>query len=268
MKNHRARLPSAAERAIGQPIKLRHLRIQCPPSRPFPKRGKGRDGGLTLSASHPELNNPLSAIAMHTELIDSKTDDERLKKHIEMIGDQAERATVIVKNLLSFSRKTDQSKDVISVNEAIESSVALRVYELNLDNINVIQELDKNNPYTLADFRQLQQIFLNIINNAAYAMKEANGKGELLIETWTIGDIIRISFTDDGPGIPADKIDRIFEPFYTTKDVGQGTGLGLSICYGILEEHGGRIYAESRDGNGATFVVELPLVRDTFDVPL
>jgi signal transduction histidine kinase len=91
-------------------------------------------------------------------------------------------------------------------------------------------------------------------------MMEAHGRGMLVIQTKRLGDMMRIRFADDGPGIPADKLDRIFEPFFTTKDVGKGTGLGLSICYGIVQEHGGRIWAESEEGKGALFVVELPII--------
>lgn len=225
-------------------------------------------GELVSGVAH-ELNNPLSAVAMHTELLDSKiNDDENLTKHLETISAQTDRAISIVKNLLSFSRKQEPCRDVVSINEAVESSLLLRSYDLNLDNIEVVLELDRNQPKTLADFRQLQQIFLNLISNAEQSMNEAHGGGKLIIESYTIGEMVRVSFADDGLGIPEDKKERIFEPFFTTKDVGKGTGLGLSICYGIIEEHGGYIYAQNTDGGGATFIVELPLTIETFDCPL
>lgn len=224
-------------------------------------------GELVSGVAH-ELNNPLSAVAMHTELLGSKVSDEDAMKHIDTISEQTERAISIVKNLLSFSRKQEPRRDLISVNEAVESSLSLRSYDLNLDNIEIILELDRNNPKTLADFRQLQQVFLNLINNAAQSMSEAHGKGRLVIESYTVDDMVRVSFSDDGAGIPEGKKERIFEPFFTTKDVGKGTGLGLSICYGIIEEHGGCIFTENTDGGGATFVVELPETLETFDCPL
>ncbi|MCJ7743646.1 MAG: HAMP domain-containing histidine kinase, partial [Dehalococcoidales bacterium] len=108
------------------------------------------------------------------------------------------------------------------------------------------------------DYFQMQQDFLNLIVNAESVMLEAHGKGKLAITTERVNGVIKVTFTDDGPGITKENMKRIFQPFFTTKEVGKGTGLGLSICHGIVSEHGGRIYAESEFGRGATFVVELP----------
>jgi CheY-like chemotaxis protein len=112
----------------------------------------------------------------------------------------------------------------------------------------------------MADAAQLQQVFLNIILNAEIEMIAAHDKGTLLVRTEKINNTIRVSFKDDGPGIPKEDMERIFEPFFTTREVGQGAGLGLSVCYGIISQHGGKIYAESKLGKGATFIVELPVV--------
>jgi CheY-like chemotaxis protein len=117
-------------------------------------------------------------------------------------------------------------------------------------------------PITVADGGQLQQVFLNIIANAETEMKLAHGKGKLLIKTKKLANNIRISFKDDGPGIARENMDRIFDPFFTTREVGQGTGLGLSMCHGIVAEHGGRIWTESKLGQGATFFVDLPIVAE------
>jgi CheY-like chemotaxis protein len=117
-------------------------------------------------------------------------------------------------------------------------------------------------PVTIADAGQLQQVFLNLIVNAETEMKLARGSGRLSIKTEQIDNNIRVSFKDDGPGIAEENLERIFNPFFTTRQVGQGTGLGLSVCYGIVSEHGGRIYAESKLGKGATFIVELPIVTE------
>jgi signal transduction histidine kinase len=108
----------------------------------------------------------------------------------------------------------------------------------------------------------MQQVFINIVLNAEQSMIEAHGQGKIDITTERLRNIIRISFTDDGPGIPPDIINRIFDPFFTTKEVGKGTGLGLSICYGIITKQGGRLYAKSPPGKGATFVIELPVNSD------
>ena len=126
--------------------------------------------------------------------------------------------------------------------------------------IKVITHLDPELPATIADGGQLQQVFLNLIVNAETEMDLAHGKGRLSIKTEKIDDTIRISFKDDGAGISKENMDKIFNPFFTTREVGQGTGLGLSMCHGIIAEHNGRIYAESKSGKGATFVVELPIV--------
>jgi signal transduction histidine kinase len=113
----------------------------------------------------------------------------------------------------------------------------------------------------MADAFQLQQVFINIIINAEHFITEAHGRGTLTITTEQVGNIIRASFADDGPGISKENLGHLFDPFFTTKEVGKGTGLGLSISYGIITEHGGRIYAESELGKGATFVIELPVTN-------
>jgi two-component system NtrC family sensor kinase len=193
-------------------------------------------------------------------LLLEEVEDEGTRRYVQKLKGQTDRANTIVKNLLSFARRHEPRKSYISINECLTRTVELRAYELNLDNIQVILRLDDNLPKTMADFNQLQQVFLNIVTNAHQVMMEAHGRGMLVIQTKRLGDMMRIRFADDGPGIPADKLDRIFEPFFTTKDVGKGTGLGLSICYGIVQEHGGRIWAESEEGKGALFVVELPII--------
>jgi len=216
-------------------------------------------GELISGVTH-ELNNPLAAISMYSELLIEEVADEGIQRTLRKLKAQADRAGAIVRNLLSFARKHEPRKSYISINECVARTVELRAYELNLDNIQVVLRLDDSLPNTMADFNQLQQVFLNIITNAHQVMTEARGRGTLVIQTRRAGDMIQVRFTDDGPGIPADKLDRIFEPFFTTKDVGKGTGLGLSICYGIVQGHGGRIYAESEEGMGARFVVELPII--------
>jgi CheY-like chemotaxis protein len=127
-------------------------------------------------------------------------------------------------------------------------------------NIKVTTELDPDLPRTIADAGQLQQVFLNIILNAETAMITAHGGGNLLVKTERIDDAIRVSIKDDGPGIARKNLEKIFDPFFTTRDVGKGAGLGLSVCHGIVTGHGGKIYAESKFGKGATFIVELPIV--------
>jgi len=131
---------------------------------------------------------------------------------------------------------------------------------MEVNNIQVITQFDSDLPRTMVDANQLQQVFLNIVLNAEKEMTAAHHRGKLSVKTEKIDSSIRVSFADDGPGISKGHLDRVFDPFFTTREVGDGTGLGLSICHGIVTAHNGRIYAESKPGKGATFVVELPLV--------
>jgi signal transduction histidine kinase len=145
------------------------------------------------------------------------------------------------------------------VSDIIDDVLQLRAYEHRVNDITVKTSLDPELPEIMADYHQLQQVFLNIVLNAESVMVDANGKGTLTITAERAGGSIKISFRDDGPGIPRKNLAYIFDPFFTTKEVGKGTGLGLSICYGIVTEHGGKIYAQNNPDRGATFVVELPI---------
>jgi CheY-like chemotaxis protein len=128
--------------------------------------------------------------------------------------------------------------------------------------IKVTTELDPDLPVTTIDTGQMQQVFLNIVLNAEIEMKKAHQRGNLKVKTERVNNTIRVSFKDDGPGITKKNLERIFEPFFTTREVGEGAGLGLSVSYGIITQHGGKIYAKSRLGKGATFIVELPIVNE------
>jgi two-component system NtrC family sensor kinase len=149
----------------------------------------------------------------------------------------------------------------------LERTVELRNYELSVNNIEIVRELDRNLPKTIADAHQLQQVFLNIMTNAEHAMLQANGRGRLVLRSRADlqNNNIIVEFIDDGPGIPEAQLSKIFDPFFTTKEVGKGTGLGLSLSYGIIKEHGGNIYAISKPGEGATFVIELPIIGKLMD---
>ena len=221
-------------------------------------------GQLIAGVAH-ELNNPLTAVVGFAQLLQAADVDEKIKADLKRIYQQAQRAVKIVDNLLDFARRRPPRREFVNVNEVIEQALAFRAYELRVHNIRVLTDLAPRLPWTLADFHQLQQVFLNIIINAEQAMSEAHGKGTLTVRSGvrvrkTGEQVIRVEFQDDGPGIPPDILPRIFDPFFTTK-IGKGTGLGLSIAYGIISEHGGRIWAESELGKGATFIVELPVAE-------
>jgi two-component system NtrC family sensor kinase len=219
-------------------------------------------GELAAGVAH-ELNNPLAAVQAYAQLLCERTDlDATAKGDMETIYGEAVRASKITSNLLSFAREHKPEKRLVSMNQVVAKSLELHAYRMKVSNIEVELDLDPDLPLTMADFHQLQQVFVNIIANAEQAMTDANGGGRLLIQTRKNDRFIHIGFTDNGPGIPEKDLKRIFDPFFTTKDVGKGTGLGLSICYGIVQGHRGNMYAPSTAGKGATFVVEIPIVPE------
>jgi len=216
-------------------------------------------GEMASGIAH-EINNPLTSVIGFAQLLIQKDIPEDIGEDVKIINDGAQRVASIVKRLLTFAHQHKPERTYVNINDIIATTLDLRAYEIETSNIKVITQLDPDLPSTMADGGQLQQVFLNIIINAETEMKLAHGKGNLFIKTETMDNTIRISFKDDGPGIAKENLERIFEPFFTTREVGKGTGLGLSVCHGIVTEHGGRIYAESELGKGATFIVELPLV--------
>ena len=215
-------------------------------------------GELASGVAH-ELNNPLTGIIGFSELLLKKNIAEEIKEDLKIINREAQRTALVVRNLLTFARRHETSKEPVDINQAIQSVLDLRAYEQKVHNIEVVANFDPNLPKTTADLFRLQQVFVNIIINAEHFMTEAHGRGTLTITTESDGDVIRASFADDGPGIREENIRHLFDPFFTTKEVGKGTGLGLSICHGIVTEHGGQIYAESESKKGATFTLELPV---------
>ena len=219
--------------------------------------------GELISGIAHELNNPLTGVMGYSQLLQMRGDlDERARDSLVKINNLATRCQKIVQNLLSFARKQKPERTLTSVNEILDRTVELRSYELQVNNIEILLELDPHLPRTIADAHQLQQVFLNVITNAEQAMLEAKGRGRLTIRTRSdsAGGRVIIEIADDGPGIPEQHLTRIFDPFFTTKEVGKGTGLGLSLSYGIIKEHAGNIYARSRLGEGSTFVIELPII--------
>lgn len=217
--------------------------------------------GEMLSGVAHELNNPLTGIIGFSELMLDKEPPQKIKKDIQKINSEALRCKKIVQNLLTFARRHKPERELININDIIQMTLELREYDLRVNNISVVTNLDMAMPMTMADSYQIQQVFLNIVNNAQQAMLDDKGKGTLTISTSHKNSVITIKFTDTGPGIAAENINRIFDPFFTTKGVGKGTGLGLSISYGLIKEHGGNIYVMSRNKKGTTFTIELPVVK-------
>lgn len=217
-------------------------------------------GQLVSGIAH-ELNNPLTSIMGYAQLLLGRGASKAPGTEIKLIFEEAERARRIVKNLLFFARQTQPERTRVDVNEIVERTVALRGYELKIENIAMRCELASDLPPTLADPHQLQQVVLNLLVNAEQAILEGRGRGHIYVRTRTIsGSRLAIEVSDDGPGIPPEIASRIFDPFFTTKPPGIGTGLGLSIVYGIVEQHGGEVAFENLRAGGAKFTVELPLL--------
>jgi PAS domain S-box-containing protein len=216
-------------------------------------------GEMASGIAH-EINNPLTGVIGYAQLLMGKDIPGDIKNEVKVIHDGAQRVAGVVKRLLTFARQQKPQRDYVSINELIETTLAFRTYELETNSIKVSTYFAPELRATIADGAQLQQVFLNLIVNAETEMKLAHGKGKLSIRTEAIDDTMRISFKDNGPGIAKENMARLFDPFFTTREVGQGTGLGLSVCHGIIAEHNGQIYAESKRGQGATFIVELPIV--------
>jgi len=214
-------------------------------------------GQLVSGVAH-EVNNPLTAILGFADLLMGSPDlPETARKDLRVILQEAQRTKQIVQNLLSFARQMPPQRKPVQLNAVLRRTVQLRAYDFHSHGVEVIEQLDQDLPYVIGDSHQLQQVFLNILNNAYDAVRETGRPARIEIMTVRLGNSVEISFRDNGYGISVP--DRIFDPFFTTKEVGKGTGLGLSICYGIVHEHGGEIFCHNNtDEAGATFFVRLP----------
>jgi PAS domain S-box-containing protein len=215
-------------------------------------------GQLVSGVAH-EVNNPLTAILGFADLLLEQPEvPECARKDLRIIMQEAQRTKQIVQNLLSFARQMPPQRSPVQVNDIVRRTLALRNYDFASHGVQVVERFDERLPQIVGDAHQLQQVFLNILNNAYDAVRETNRPGHIEVSTrFAPEGLVEISFSDNGDGILYP--DRIFDPFFTTKEVGKGTGLGLSICYGILREHGGEITCRNNPGQGATFTVRLPL---------
>ena len=213
--------------------------------------------GQLISGVAHELNNPLTAILGYSQLLTSSGQLGPLGiEYSEKLYKQAQRTHRIVQNLLSFARQHKPERMPVQLNQILEDTLALRDYDLRVSNVRIHLDFSEDLPSTAADPHQLQQVFLNLVNNAVDAILEKSAEGDLWVRTGRNGDHLFVEFVDSGPGVQ--DASRVFDPFYTTKPVGKGTGLGLSICYGIVTEHGGTIRVKNVPGRGASFTIELP----------
>jgi PAS domain S-box-containing protein len=218
-------------------------------------------GQLVSGVAH-EVNNPLTAILGFADLLmESRELPESARKDMRVILQEAQRTKQIVQNLLSFARQMPQQRRPVQLNPILRRTVQLRSYDFHSHGVEVNEEFDETLPEVIGDSQQLQQVFLNIMNNAYDAVHEINRPPRIDIVTTNHDGHVEIWFRDNGHGIT--NPEKIFDPFFTTKEVGKGTGLGLSICYGIVREHGGEILCHNNENDeGATFIVRLPAVSE------
>jgi PAS domain S-box-containing protein len=218
-------------------------------------------GQFVAGIAH-ELNNPLQGVLGHLELMRATgAFPKQLRREMQTIYREADRAAKIVRNLLVFAGSRRLVRRSVSLPAVLQKVVALRQASCRSLDIEVVRHYDEHLPRVLSDPLLLHQVFLNIIMNAEHAVAATGRPGRVEIRA-TVGDSpdrVVVSVRDTGPGIAPDALTRIFEPFYTTKDVGKGTGLGLAIAYGIVQEHGGQISAANHPEGGAIFRVELPV---------
>jgi signal transduction histidine kinase len=246
----RARLLARAERSVEN---LQRLQAQMVQTEKLVSLGQ-----LAAGAAH-EINNPLTAILGYSDLLaDDATLPEKTRGVAAKIRDQARRTKTLVGNLLSFARQVPAERTLLDLNTVVTNAVQLRALDLKHSGAKIEMKLESVLPGVRGDGNQLMQVFFNIINNAVDAMDSHSGGGTLTIKTMRDRANVVISFSDSGPGIKEPH--RVFDPFYTTKPIGKGTGLGLSICFGIVQEHGGKILCYNGQEGGAVFRVELPAV--------
>jgi signal transduction histidine kinase len=245
----RTRLLSQSQRSIEN---LQRLQAQIVQSEKLVSLGQ-----LAAGAAH-EINNPLTAILGFSDLLAGDLSlPEKARSTASKIRDQARRTKTLVGNLLSFARQVPTERTLLDINTVVTNAVQLRTLDLRSGTVRIELQLESVLPGVRGDGNQLMQVFFNMISNAVDAMESMNG-GVLTIKTIRDRAYVVVLFSDTGPGLKEPS--RVFDPFYTTKPVGKGTGLGLSICFGIVQEHSGRILCYNRQEGGAVFRVQLPAV--------
>jgi len=216
--------------------------------------------GQMISGVAHELNNPLAVIRGYVELILNRHElPAQTRADLEKVARESERTAKLVSNFLSFAREQPAHRERVELNELVKRLVELRDFDFRVGGIEVRLDLDDTLPAVSADTDQIQQVLVNLVNNAVQAMAEMAPPQRLTIRTKALQEMVQLVVSDSGPGVPGHIVPHIFEPFFTTKEVGTGTGLGLSIVHSIMADHQGRIFYEPAEGGGASFVLELPI---------
>ncbi|MCJ7778609.1 MAG: ATP-binding protein, partial [Sedimentisphaerales bacterium] len=219
-------------------------------------------GQLSAAIAH-ELNNPLAGMLIYTRLTKEKIvkgtiEKEKLQSNLEKIESAIEYCNSIIQGLLDFARQTEPLLRPVTVGRAIDKAMSLTIHQLKMKTIDLSREDTPSQSLVVADFNQLVQVIINLIVNAVQAMKEG---GKLTVSTSQDDSWVRINIGDNGHGIPQENMDKLFTPFFTTKEDVKGVGLGLAVSYGIIERHGGRIVVKSEVGKGSTFTIVLPIFK-------
>src|ERR1700682_4618829 len=223
-------------------------------------------GRLVSGVAH-EVNNPLAAILGFTDLLlENPEVPASARQDLQIILQETQRTKDIVQDLLSFARQRPVQREPVRVNIVLRQTIKLRSYDFESHGVEVVEEFDETLEPVMGDAQQLQQVFLNILNNAYDAVQESGKRGRIAICTRRLKETIEVAISDNGTGIADPQ--RIFDPFYTTKHTGKGTGLGLSICYGIVRAHGGEIQCwNNASGSGSTFAVRIPIAAEVAGSP-
>jgi len=219
-------------------------------------------GRLVSGVAH-EVNNPLAAILGFTDLLlEDPNVPASAREELQIILRETQRTKEIVQGLLSFARQRPAQREPLQINSILRQTIRLRSYDFSSHGVEVSEEFNENLQMAMGDPQQMQQVFLNILNNAYDAIQESGNHGKIRIRTRQTTDFVEVAFIDNGTGVS--ETERIFDPFFTTKPAGKGTGLGLSICYGIVRAHGGEILCWNNEGeSGSTFVVRLPIATES-----
>jgi len=212
-------------------------------------------GQLVTGVAH-ELNNPLTAVIGFSDLLIEQAPDGASRKKLERLGIEARRIKRIIDNLLSFARPQTAGRRLLDLGEVIRESLMLCEHQLRSNGIQVELNFSQDLPSITLNEGQFKRVFVNLFSNSANALEQAPEK-KILVEAYRATEKVIVRFSDTGPGFT--DVTRVFDPFYTTRPVGQGTGLGLSICYGTVKEHNGDIYAQNLQPNGAALTIELPI---------
>jgi two-component system NtrC family sensor kinase len=215
-------------------------------------------GQLSAGIAH-EVKNPLAGILGYTQLSLKKTDDDSaLFKNLKIIEQETRRCNAIIENLMKFARQDNMELTPLVLNSVIEDSMVLVDHQMGINQITLEKDLADDLPEVMGESNQLIQVLMNLLINAQQAMEGTHGTIRITSKRLN-ADSVEITVADTGPGMPPETAEKIFEPFFTTKAVGKGTGLGLAVTYGIIKDHGGEIRVESKPGEGATFIITLPV---------